>query len=312
MKKNYVTKVLLLSFMMISSAFVHSQVVLYTQDFEGPDFDTYQLYNSGNTAVGFAVNGSDYITRATIASLSAGLGNTVTGFTGNVIAFEDHDGAGFFGQHHIDTDAINITGASGITLKIRLSAARGSDGVRYESGDFLQVQVSIDGSGYTTVINTGGSSATNNYYEDVGMDGINVDANDVILDQTSREITRTIAGSGSSMIVRVLFDSQGPQEEMLFDDIVVEAAMVLSVEETNLENSVELYPNPTSGNVTIKNSGIALQQAIITDINGRTVGTHSLSGVSQDKELSLNLRAGVYFVKLISDTASTTKKLVVR
>ena len=309
MKKKYVIKVLLLSFMMISGAFVHSQVELYNQDFEGStDFDGYQLYNSGGSAVSFNTSGTDYIVRATPGSLP--LGNTVTGFSGNVIAFEDHDGAGFFGQHRIDTDAIDISGASGLTLKIRLAAARGNDGNRYESGDFLQVQVSIDGSGFTTVINTGGSSADRNYYYDSTMDGITT--GDILVSQASQEITTTVAGSGDSLIVRVLFDSEGPQEEILFDDIIVEAAMVLSVEETNLENSLEIYPNPSNGNVTIKNSGIALQTATITDINGRTIATYPLGGIAQDKELSLNLRAGIYFVKLTSNTASTTKKLVIR
>ncbi|AXG71545.1 hypothetical protein KORDIASMS9_03802 [Kordia sp. SMS9] len=310
MKKNYILRVLLLSFFMIFSTYSHSQVNLYTQNFEGPDFDTYQLYNGGGTAVNFGTTGTDYIIRATPASLP--LGNTVTGFSGNVIAFEDHDGAGFFGQHYIDTDAINITGASGLTLKFRLAAARGSDGNRYENGDFLQVQISIDGGSFQTIINTGGTSSNNNYYHDVGMNGITGTGDDVLVNQASQEINATISGSGDSLVVRVLFDSQGPQEEILFDDIVVDAAMVLGVEEATLENGIELFPNPTYGNVTIKNTGIALQNATITDLNGRTVASYPLNGINTNTDLSLNLKSGVYFVKITSEFASTTKKLVIK
>jgi hypothetical protein len=87
--------------------------------------------------------------------------------------------------------------------------------------------------------------------------------------------------------------------------------MTLSNDEF-LSNSFAVYPNPSNGNVTIKNSGVALQQAIITDINGRTVGTYSLGGVTQDKELNLNLNTGMYFMKLTSNDASTTKKLIIK
>ncbi|MFK7748294.1 MAG: T9SS type A sorting domain-containing protein [Kordia sp.] len=309
MKKNYILKVLLLSFFMIFSTYSYSQITLYSQDFEGTDFDTYQLLNSGGSSVGFSTTGIDYIVRATPASLP--LGNTVTGFSGNVIALEDHDGAGFSGQHSINTNAINISGASGIALKIRLAAPRGSDGNRYESADFLQVQISVDGGGFQTVINTGGTSTNNNYYYDALGNGITGTGDDILVNQASQEIEVTVAETGSSLVVRVLFDSQGPQEEILFDDIVVEAAMVIGVEETKLENSVELYPNPSNGNLIIKNSTVVLQSATITDINGRTVATIPLSGVVQDESLSLNLKSGVYFMQLNSDTATTTKKLII-
>jgi len=310
MKKNYITRVLIVLLFMISFTFVNSQEVLYTQDFEGTDFDTYQLYNGSGNAVNFANTGSDYITRATPASLP--LGNPVTGFTGNVIAFEDHDGAGFFGQHYIDTDPINITGASGLSLKFRIAAARGADGNRYESSDFLQVQVSIDGSGFQTIINTGGNNSNFNYYYDAGMNGITGSGDDILINQASQEIETTIAGSGSSLVVRVLFDAEDSQEEILFDDIIVEAATVLSTVDTLLDNSFTVYPNPSNGDITIRNLNVALDKVTITDLNGRVVGTYEMNGAIGSTDLSLNLNTGIYFMQLTSKDASTTKKLIIK
>lgn len=300
----------------------YGQVNLYNQDFEGPDFDTYQLFNSGGTSVGFAVNGSDYIRKETITFLNNNnnsngtpiLGNTVTGFSGNVIAFEDHDGAGFFGQHSIDTDPIDISGASGLSFTFRLAAARGSDGNRYETGDFLQVQVSIDGGSFQTIINTGGASSNNNYYHDAGMNGISGAGDDILVDQNSQEISTTIAGTGSSMVVRVLFDSQGPQEEILFDDLSVDAVSVLGLDEVSIDNSIKVYPNPSNGIINIKNNGITLETIEIIDINGRTLTNHNLGGITTDTSLDLTstLSTGIYLMRISSANATTVKKITIK
>lgn len=87
--------------------------------------------------------------------------------------------------------------------------------------------------------------------------------------------------------------------------------MVLSTEEV-LSNSFALYPNPTKGAFTIKNSGVALQSAQVSDVNGRIIATVNLNGMTEDKNIDLNLTTGMYFVKIQSENASTTKKLIVQ
>ncbi|WP_299113813.1 T9SS type A sorting domain-containing protein [uncultured Winogradskyella sp.] len=79
-------------------------------------------------------------------------------------------------------------------------------------------------------------------------------------------------------------------------------------------NKLKLYPNPSNGNVTIKNSGLALQNATITDINGRTIGIYDLKGVREDKHLDLSsvLSSGIYLIKISSSTSTTVKKLLVQ
>lgn len=88
--------------------------------------------------------------------------------------------------------------------------------------------------------------------------------------------------------------------------------MTLSNDEF-LSNSFAVYPNPSNGNITIRNSGVALQNVTITDLNGRTMGTYEMNGVTTNTDLSLKLNTGMYFMRLTStDNASTTKKLIIK
>ncbi|WP_452597748.1 T9SS type A sorting domain-containing protein [Pontimicrobium sp. MEBiC01747] len=316
MKKNYFLKITTLFTFMLCSVLAYSQVNLYTQDFEGTDFDTYQLYNAGGTAVAFATTGTDYIVRANPSSLP--LGNTVSGISGNAIALEDIDGAGFFGQHRIDTSPINIAGAVDMSVQVRIAAPRGADGNRYEAADFLRVQVSIDGGAFSTIISTGG--ATNGsgiFYYDTNNDGTLGNAGDQVIDQSAGDqlINVSFPGAGTSLVVRFLFSSEGSQEEMIFDDISVDAvSSTLSTENFTLDNAFTVTPNPSNGLITIGNSGIALDKVQVSDLNGRVVATYNLNGMTESKTLNLSsvLSSGMYLMTLTSNEASTVKKLIIK
>ncbi|MGB6269766.1 MAG: T9SS type A sorting domain-containing protein [Olleya sp.] len=87
----------------------------------------------------------------------------------------------------------------------------------------------------------------------------------------------------------------------------------LSTEEFGLDTALSLYPNPSNGNITIKNSGIALDKVEISDLNGRVVFNQDLNGIKEDKELNLSskLSSGMYLMTLTSNNASTVKKLII-
>ena len=87
--------------------------------------------------------------------------------------------------------------------------------------------------------------------------------------------------------------------------------MTLSNDEF-LSNSFAIYPNPSNGNITIRNSGVALQNVTITDLNGRTISSNEMNGVTSNVDLSLKLTTGMYLMKLTSIDASTTKKLIIK
>lgn len=255
-------KILLLILLITTSFSISSQTTFYSQGFEDSDAVNYSLKNSSGTSTSFANTGTDYITRANPATLP--LGNAVSGFTGKVIALEDIDGAGFFGAHSIDTNPITINNATNLNFKIRLAAARGNDGNRYESGDFLQVQVSFDGGAFQNIISTSGAS-NGKFYYDSGKDGVNIDANDILVSQNSQEISVSIASTGTSIIIRVLFNSDGSHEELLFDDLLLTGTVSLvppSVT-TSVANTIGLTSATLGGNVTSDGGATVTERGVV-------------------------------------------------
>lgn len=111
----------------------------------------------------------------------------------------------------------------------------------------------------------------------------------------------------------VAFSSNSATEEFGLDDIFFSAGMTLSTATFNLNESMAVYPNPSNGFITIKNSGVAIDKVVITDVNGCKMGSYDLNGMTKDKELDLSsvLSSGLYFMTISSDKASTVKKIII-
>lgn len=76
-------------------------------------------------------------------------------------------------------------------------------------------------------------------------------------------------------------------------------------------SKLSVYPNPTSGLVTISNdNNSTLQSVSISDLNGRTVKSLKLNGESTSQINISDLSAGVYMMNISSDQGSVTKKIV--
>ena len=79
---------------------------------------------------------------------------------------------------------------------------------------------------------------------------------------------------------------------------------------TNQDNLI-LYPNPTTGNVTIRFSNNNFSSIKITDQLGKV----AYQAVINDPVISLDLSSipeGIYFAQFANNKASVTKKLVIR
>jgi len=89
----------------------------------------------------------------------------------------------------------------------------------------------------------------------------------------------------------------------------------LSVNSPLEENNIAIYPNPTSGLVTLKWNNNDLNALDIYDINGRLVLRESLksNGSSDTKTIDLSpFDDGIYILNLKSDKASYYKRLVIK
>lgn len=78
---------------------------------------------------------------------------------------------------------------------------------------------------------------------------------------------------------------------------------------------VEFYPNPvsTTGSITFTNLDVSLDEVVFYDLSGKQVySVRAVSVVDKSIELNPNLSSGVYFVRLRSEQADVTKKLVVK
>ncbi|MCW4470175.1 T9SS type A sorting domain-containing protein [Flavobacterium sp. MFBS3-15] len=96
----------------------------------------------------------------------------------------------------------------------------------------------------------------------------------------------------------------------MVDDFKVTTATVAGVND-NLASQFSVYPNPSSGVVTISNKNNILIEGIsISDINGRTVKQINAGNVTETQVTITDLAAGVYLMTLSSDKGSMTKKII--
>ena len=75
-----------------------------------------------------------------------------------------------------------------------------------------------------------------------------------------------------------------------------------------------IFPNPSNGNFTLSYSGQEkLKQLTVFDITGKKVQTILLTDFNKSKEISLtSLAQGMYSINIESETANTTKRMIIK
>lgn len=95
----------------------------------------------------------------------------------------------------------------------------------------------------------------------------------------------------------------------MVDDFKITAATLSTSDFTSSKFSV--YPNPANNVVSITNSAnIQISKVAITDINGRTVKSLTLNGVTESQINISDLNAGVYFMNIDTNEGTATKKMI--
>lgn len=95
---------------------------------------------------------------------------------------------------------------------------------------------------------------------------------------------------------------------------MTDASCPLSIEDAILDQGISVYPNPAKLHLTIKNTSyLNLKSATLYDLSGRKVVEYDISSGSKLKSIDVSgVSSGVYFVKIASDEASTTRKLAIQ
>lgn len=76
-------------------------------------------------------------------------------------------------------------------------------------------------------------------------------------------------------------------------------------------NSVNVYPNPTSGQLTIDNSGMMINRVEVYDVYGKLLNMVEVNDVQATMDAS-NYAVGTYFVRIYTEGGMITKRIVKR
>jgi hypothetical protein len=85
----------------------------------------------------------------------------------------------------------------------------------------------------------------------------------------------------------------------------------LAVTEAEKNQTIHVYPNPSGGNFYVEiESGFTKQDVQMFDATGRNVKTFHLTNTVQQLDVS-DLKSGIYFLKLINNSRTVYKKLII-
>ena len=84
---------------------------------------------------------------------------------------------------------------------------------------------------------------------------------------------------------------------------------ILGSSNFDLATANKLYPNPTSGKVTIEVNNLTHVSVSVYDLNGRIIKTKDLSSFDNSVDIS-NLQSGMYLFKIKSQEGETIKKVL--
>ncbi|MEN8203658.1 MAG: T9SS type A sorting domain-containing protein [Bacteroidota bacterium] len=94
-----------------------------------------------------------------------------------------------------------------------------------------------------------------------------------------------------------------------FDSLAVKCSPAVNLPEFNNTPGFKVYPNPTSGLITIETAEPDLWHIEIISLNGQTVLSRNLEGPTLQMDLSAYKR-GVYFITISSDKYTVTRKII--
>ena len=118
----------------------------------------------------------------------------------------------------------------------------------------------------------------------------------------------TLAGltSGSSYDVQVIAHCTNG---VTSDPSATYNFMTVGIDDYTLDNSVTVYPNPTSGVVQIKNEELVINNLEVYDVYGKLLSTVEVFSNNATLDLS-GYAKGTYFVKVTTEKGVVTKRVV--
>ena len=110
---------------------------------------------------------------------------------------------------------------------------------------------------------------------------------------------------GTTTITWTVMDNSGNISNCSFDVIVYTTVGVESI----YENSISVYPNPTTGIVNLKFSESKARHLKISDLTGRIVYETNIVGNNESIDISYSIR-GVYILTVLEGNKTVMKKII--
>lgn len=119
----------------------------------------------------------------------------------------------------------------------------------------------------------------------------------------------TELNQGNYTVELTVTDDSGNEASCDFELTVEE---LLNISDELLSENIVLFPNPTSGEVTLlNNSKTTIQNIKITDVNGRLI--QSLKVFENQHQLQISLKeyaTGLYFIKIVTEQSNIVKRVI--
>lgn len=146
-----------------------------------------------------------------------------TGFDGTFLTGMDLDGEGASMPITLTWSGINISGYSNLTLSADLAEYFDSPG-DIDIADYIIFEVQIDGGGYVKVLEFRGDTDAYNglFAVDTNADGI---GDGTALGNAAAQFQAAIAGTGSSLDVRVSIKVDAGDEDFAMDNLLIEGSL---------------------------------------------------------------------------------------
>ncbi len=209
-----------------------------------------------------------------------------------------------------------MEGLTTASLEFEYAYAQNSDFTDFT--DSLLVYISVDCGDTWTRIFSGGEDGSGNFatHEPTSYTFFPEIESDWCMDGwgapcVSLNLSSWVGNSG----VQIAFESYGSYVNPITIDNVEIMQFVGTNENITGNSNVRIYPNPTSGAFTIIiPNDVVYKEIVITNQLGQDVYSHSIS--DNDNRVLINeaskWRSGVYFVKLIGDSNTDTKKIIIK
>jgi carboxypeptidase T len=120
---------------------------------------------------------------------------------------------------------------------------------------------------------------------------------------------------GQQLMIKFVLSSDAGYtlDGFYFDDFLVRKinTVATGVNEINIENNVVIFPNPSNGQITLRNSSETIYTVkLFNELGQEVIKTDKLEANEAGKTLQLeHLQAGIYFIELSTNEGRIVKKL---